>query len=158
VKNFPLANTAFNLLKAHYPNAELLELRGYSRSEVNLLMNAVDVLLVTSFTESGPLVVKEAMACNLPIVCTDVGDVQGITRGIPGIYITSYDADDISEKLKLALCFNGRTGARCRALQFENRLVASKIKNVYSKVIERNHFKSPGHTVSDDENTLKLNG
>ena len=57
-------------------NCKLIELKGYKRIEVNLLMNACNLLLVTSISEASPQVVKEAMACNHPIVSTDVGDVQ----------------------------------------------------------------------------------
>ncbi len=57
------------------------------------------LLLVTSFTESGPLVVKEAMACNLSIVSTRVGDMPMMLEGTDGAYVTSYDPSDVAEKL-----------------------------------------------------------
>ena len=56
-------------------------MKGYSREEVHLLMNAVDILIVTSHSETGPLVVKEALACNCPIISTDVGDVKELANG-----------------------------------------------------------------------------
>jgi len=55
---------------------QLVELKGYTRDEVTALMYACDAFLMTSKTEGSPQVVKEAMACGLPIVSVDVGDVR----------------------------------------------------------------------------------
>ncbi|MGM9811117.1 MAG: glycosyltransferase [Paludibacteraceae bacterium] len=55
---------------------QLIELKGYTRDQVNALMYTCDALLMTSKTEGSPQVIKEAMACGLPIVSTDVGDVK----------------------------------------------------------------------------------
>ena len=61
VKNAPLAKEATSLI--HEDNVELLELKGYKRDEVTLLMCAADVFLMTSFSEGSPQVIKEALAC-----------------------------------------------------------------------------------------------
>ena len=87
-------------------NYKLVELKGYKRSEVNLLMNACNLLLVTSIRESGPLVVKEAMACNRPIVSTDVGDVRYVLGETKGCYITSRDETDCVEQIRKAIQFS----------------------------------------------------
>ena len=66
VKNAPLAKDAVALLQDI--QTELLELKGYTREEVTLLMCAADAFLLTSFMEGSPQVIKEAMACGCPIV------------------------------------------------------------------------------------------
>ena len=52
-------------------------------------MNASDLLLITSFSETGPIVAKEAIACNCPIVSTDVGDVKILINNIRNCFITN---------------------------------------------------------------------
>lgn len=139
VKNYPLARKAVDLLNG---KVNLVELTGYSRSEVALLMNSVDLLLVTSRSETGPLVVKEAMACNCPIVSTDVGDVRDVIGNTEGCYITTFDPEDVAEKIKLALDFSekkGRTQGRKRIidLRLDSESVAKRIINVYEQMLNR---------------------
>ena len=119
---------------------ELLELKGYTREEVNLLMNACDAQLTTSFRESGPLVVKEAMACGTPVVSVDVGDVKEVFGRTEGCYIARYCPKDISEKLLKAFSFRGKTSGRERIefLQLDNKIVVNKIMDVYNSVLKDN--------------------
>jgi len=135
VKNYPLAKKAVDLLK----EINFIEMKGYSREEVNLLMNACDVLLVTSKNESGPLVVKEAMVCGCPIVTTDVGDVKTVIGNTQGCYITTYDPFDIAEKLKMALAFNKKTNGKNRIieLKLDINIIADNIISIYNKILKQ---------------------
>ena len=135
VKNPELAQKAIALLK----NVELIELKGYSREEVNYLMHAVDVALMTSHTEGSPQFVKEVMACGCPLVSVDVGDVKEVTAGVEGCYIVSREAEEIAEKLQIALNFKGRTHGRERIMELglENRKVAETILTIYNHIIAR---------------------
>jgi len=129
VKNSTLAKKACRLA-----GVKLIELKNFNRTQVNLLMNASDLLLVTSYRESGPLVVKEAMACGCPIVTTDVGDVREIIGDTEGCYITTYDPGDISDKIVRAINLKGRTGGRKKVRHLEIDEVANKIKSIYIKL------------------------
>ena len=135
VKNPELAQKAIALLK----NVELIELKGYSREEVNYLMHAVDVALMTSHTEGSPQLIKEVMACGCPLVSVDVGDVKEVTAGVEGCYIVSREAEEIAEKLQIALNFKGRTHGRERIMELglENRKVAETILTIYNNVIAK---------------------
>ena len=108
VKNAALAQSVL----AMFPEVKLLELKGYSRTQVAYLMQAVDALLMTSLTEGSPQVVKEALACGCPIVSVDVGDVRIRVSGIEGCYISDRSIDDITVSLQKALSFEGRTLGR----------------------------------------------
>ena len=133
VKNAPLAQAAMALI----PEAELLELKGFSRSQVATLMQAVDAFLMTSFTEGSPQVIKEALACGCPIVSVDVGDVRERTEGIEGCFISGRDPKDISRFIKQALDFVGRTNGR-QAIEkngLSNDVIASRIISVYENLL-----------------------
>ena len=133
VKNSPLAFTA---IKKSQINCELVELKNKNREEVNLLLNACNLLLLTSFSEGSPQVIKEAMACNCPIVASDVGDIREVIGDTAGCYITSFNPEDVAEKIKLALQFNGRTDGREKIKHFDNKLIAEKIFNLYSNTVK----------------------
>jgi glycosyltransferase involved in cell wall biosynthesis len=131
-KNAGLAKKAVKQLQ----NTELIELKGYNRQEVNLLINAANLVLVTSFYETGPLIVKESLACNTPVVSTDVGDVKDLIADLDHCYITSDKAEDITKTIERVLN-QGKNGSnsRNRLQNFELQKVAKRIKAVYDSVL-----------------------
>lgn len=108
VKNASLARTAVEEID----RAVLIELKGYSRKQVALLMNAADALLMTSLSEGSPQVIKEAMACGCPIVSVDVGDVKEQIDAVEGCHIAGRSPEDLRDKLLAALSFDRKTNGR----------------------------------------------
>ena len=135
VKNSPLAKAAV----AQIEGAQLMEMRGYTREEVNLAMNAADCLLMTSHREGGPLVVKEAMACGTPVVAVRVGDVEETMTGVEGCYVASHDVKDVASCLRQALSFQGKTKGRQRIIDLGLPMeqVAEQIINIYNIVLNK---------------------
>lgn len=130
VKNAPLAQQAVALL----PDVELLELKGYSRQQVALLMQAVDCFLMTSHTEGSPQVIKEAMACGCPIVSVDVGDVKERIEGLGGCWIVpDYCEENVTDRLRKAMRFKGKSDGRNRIIydNLTNESVASRLFQIY---------------------------
>ncbi|MFC6733581.1 glycosyltransferase [Haladaptatus sp. DYSN1] len=70
----------------------LRPISGVDYDEMPYYFNASDLLLVTSKRESGPMVVKEAAACNVPVVSTDVGFARDVLE--PVANSTVADTDD----------------------------------------------------------------
>jgi glycosyltransferase involved in cell wall biosynthesis len=133
VKNYPLAKEAVALTN---PSVQLLELKNKNREEVNLCLNACDLLLMTSHTEGSPQVVKEALACNTPVVSTDVGDVKDLISDLNCCFLTPYEAADIADKIETVLSYDGnRSNSRNRMKDFELQKVAKRIKAVYDSVL-----------------------
>ena len=132
VKNYPLAKAAMELLADD--GVELLELTNYTRPEVALLLSAVDVALLTSFSEGSPQFVKEALACNCPVVSTDVGDVRMLMGRVSGCYLTTNDPADIADKLSRVLNNPTPIAGRKAIDYLDNRLIALQIRNVYDQI------------------------
>jgi teichuronic acid biosynthesis glycosyltransferase TuaC len=132
VKNYPLARAAVGLLQDK--TVELLELKNYTREEVAILFTAVDVALMTSHSEGSPQFVKEALACNCPVVSTNVGDVEVVMGNIAGCYITSYDAADVAAKIHKVLTDTEPVLSRAHIRRFDNRLIARQIREVYHQI------------------------
>lgn len=135
VKNAPLANQTVELLDC--PAVELLEMKGYSRDEVTLLMCAADAFLMTSLAEGSPQVIKEALACGCPIVSVGVGDVKERVDGVEGCYVAeTRNPKELAELLNKALQFEGKTKGRERIIAdgLDNSQVAMKLVEIYGKL------------------------
>ena len=111
-KCFWMVEQAMSLVKEQLPTAELVLLTGKPHDVVPTFMNACDALVLTSALEGSPMVVKEAMACNLPIVSVQVGDVPEVIGGTPGCVLAERDPADIAAKLVASISGPKRTDGR----------------------------------------------
>ena len=134
VKNAPLAKSAIHMM----PGVELIELKGFTRSQVATLMQAVDCLLMTSHSEGSPQVIKEALACGCPIVSVDVGDVKQIVGGVGGCFIADRTPQDIMEKVDAAFLFGRRTNGRevVQEKGLTNDRIAKRIIDIYQMICQ----------------------
>jgi teichuronic acid biosynthesis glycosyltransferase TuaC len=127
-KNPSLARAAVDLLAQSIPEVSLYMMSNASQEEVRLLLNAADSLLVTSLHEGSPNIVKEAMACNLPVVSVPCGDVpERLRMTLPG-GVCSYDARVLAKALEEVLKAGSRSNGR-------NELIAQGLTT--AKVAER---------------------
>jgi glycosyltransferase involved in cell wall biosynthesis len=137
-KGFPLARTAvMNAAPQTAEPLELVPLWGVAPDRVPLYMNACDALLMTSFLEGSPNVVKEAMACNLPVVSVPVGDVPELLAGVKGCVTCPREAEALGAAL-VQVVGDGRRSAGRMALQckgLDQESVARKIITVYAEVL-----------------------
>ena len=138
-KNWPLAEAAVKQLQTtnHKPQISLVPVYDKSPQEVAIYMNAADCLLLTSWSEGSPNVIKEAMACNCPIVTTDVGDVIERLENLDGCYVVdSRGPMDLAEAIRKSLKFGKRTEGRKRILedQLEISQIAKRITEVYERI------------------------
>lgn len=139
-KNYKLAQEAVNII--NNKNVEIHFLNDILNEEMPFYFSASDVVLLTSLWEGSPNVIKEAMACNIPIVSTSVGDVKWLIDGVDGCFITSFDPKDVAEKIKLALQFSenvGKTKGRDRIIKLglDSANVAKRILEVYKNVLKQ---------------------
>ena len=134
-KCFPVARDAVELLKKQENNVELVVIHSQSQDIIPAYMNACDAMVLTSYWEGSPNVIKEAMACNLPIVTVDVGDVKKIISGCDGCYVAQRNAEDVAAKLEKTLKRRKRTNGRECIDHLEVQRVAKSIIQLYKNII-----------------------
>jgi glycosyltransferase involved in cell wall biosynthesis len=134
VKNYKLAKVAIALLNK---DIEIIELINKSRDEVNLLLNSCDLLLLTSTSEGSPQIIKEAMACNCPIVTTDVGDISEIIGNTNGCFVTSFNPSDVAYNINKAIEFVERTNGRENIFHYDNNVIVKDIISIYKTVLNK---------------------
>ena len=130
-----MIEVAVALAQEKDPLIELVPVTGQSHDNVAVYMNACDVLLLLSDAEGSPMVVKEAMACNLPVISTRVGDVPNIIGSTNGCYLCQQDPTDVAQKLLLALNKPKRTDGRTKIEHIELGYVTRRIIAVYQKLL-----------------------
>jgi glycosyltransferase involved in cell wall biosynthesis len=137
-KRYTLACTAVNLLREEFPEVKLVVAENINHTEMPCYMNASDVLLLTSTHEGSPNVVKEALACNVPVVSTDVGDVRQRIGNIEGCIVCTDDqAQTISSALCKVLTRGARIAGRETVLDLDESRLAQKMLAVYKQAINK---------------------
>lgn len=136
IKRFDVAQAAVQLLQETNSNIELLPVYQSPHNRIPLYMNACDALVLTSMHEASPCVVKEALACNLPIVSVDVGDVAERIDGVAGCYLCERTPQDVAVKLHKALEFGRLTNGREKIQAVSLPDVAQQVIAVYKEVLE----------------------
>ena len=134
VKNPELAISVVSALD----NVELIELKGYDKMGVNLVLNAVDLVLLTSHYETGPLVVKEAMAVGTPVISVNVGDVALLYGHLKHCYVVSHDVQELRSQVVKVI---GEIGEIDKKNDYAKLVALSQVsiylKNILTSVLER---------------------
>lgn len=135
-KNYPLLKEAIALLD-NKDQIVCLEMKGLSRQQITKLMCACDVFALPSKSEGSPQALKEAMACNCPIIATDIADISHLLGNQSGHYLCTFEAHDIATKIKEAINFGGRTKGRERIMELglDNINVATKLVEIYKTLL-----------------------
>ena len=137
-KGYSLAKTVIELAAPRVSERlELVALRKVDPELVPVYMNACNAMLMVSLLEGSPNVVKEAMACNLPIVSVPVGDVEILLADVPGTVVCPRDANALADALVDFLVnpplVEGRAAILDRGLDLDS--VANRIMNIYYNVV-----------------------
>jgi glycosyltransferase involved in cell wall biosynthesis len=137
-KNFALASSAVEILQER--GIRLIDINNADQEKMNIYFNAADLLLVTSFHEGSPNIVKEAMASCCPVVATPVGDIAWLFGGLAGHYLSGFNAPELAGRIEEAVIFrkehaytDGRS--RIKDLGLDAGSVAGLIMDHYSRLI-----------------------
>lgn len=135
VKRFDLAQAAVETVNRLGTPAEIHQLRGVNHNEVPVWLNASDAVLLTSLHEGSPNVIKEALACDIPVVSVDVGDVRERIQGIAGCYLASPEVGDLAAKLRLVDTGPRRVAGRIRMQVLSLECIARRLKRFYEEIL-----------------------
>lgn len=117
VKDYPRAEAVIDAADSH---VTLKSISDVPHDLVPVYMNASDLVLVTSRREAGPMVVKEAAACNVPVVSTDVGFARSVLRDVDHSTVERTTADlaaSIDAILATRERSNGRHATQVRSVE-----------------------------------------
>lgn len=133
-KNYILTVKAIELL--NYANLELHCFENVPHIQTPIWYNAADIIVLTSLWEGSPNAIKEAMACNKTMVTTNVGDIEWLFGKEPGHFLTTFEPEDVAEKIQKALFYSQdkkHTDGRDRliVLKLDAVSIANKIYNLY---------------------------
>jgi len=135
VKKRPeLAQAAVARTKCDRP-VELRVMQGVPHEQVPLWLNASDALILTSINEGSVNIIKEGLACNLPIVSVDVGDVRERLNGVQLSAIAEPTPEVLGHKLSEILQHGGRSDGRSHLQDLTITAIAERIKQVYLQVL-----------------------
>lgn len=136
-KRYGLAKQAVEILTERMP-ARLVVGWGVPHEKIPLYMSASDVLIVTSMHEGSPNVVKEALACDLPVVSVAVGDVPERLQGVEGCELTADDRPEtIAAALERVLQRGERIDGRAAIQHLDERLLTERVIEIYRSVLPR---------------------
>ncbi len=138
-KRFELAKSAVDLIKEKY-DAEFVVANGIGHELIPVYMNACDALILTSVHEGSPNVVKEALACNLPVVSVDVGDVRKRIENVEGCYIGEDDTkENLAKALEKVIKNNRRTNGRETVLELDENETTRRVIEIYKMALLKNN-------------------
>ena len=123
---------------------QLVPLWGVAPGQVAIYMNACDAMLMTSLIEGSPNVVKEAMACDLPVIGVPVGDVEEMLTDVNGCAFCQRDPDEIGNRLATLMKAEhvaGRDAITGRGLDLAS--VARRVMQIYESVGQTESLRFP---------------
>lgn len=133
-KRYVLAREAVAVLNRSLP-AELVLAWGTPHADIPFLMSACDALVFTSLQEGSPNVVKEALACNLPVVSVRVGDVPVRLKDVEGCELCADDRPEtIAAALERVLRRNQRIAGRSVVQHLDEQKLTEQVIAIYRSV------------------------
>ena len=134
-KRFELSKRAVEILNETLP-ARLVVAWGVPHGDIPFYMNACDALVFTSMQEGSPNVVKEALACDLPVVSVPVGDVAQRLEGVDGCELCDDERPEtIAAALERVLRRGGRSAGRAAVQNLDEKLLTDRVIGIYQTVL-----------------------
>jgi glycosyltransferase involved in cell wall biosynthesis len=133
-KRYDLVKAAVERAREAVPELEILHVQGKPHGRLPLYLSAADTVVIASMAEGGPLVTKEALATNLPVITVNLGDAGDLIHESDGNYLVPREVPAIARKI-VEICRRGeRSRGRERLIPYSMQATARKILEVYTAV------------------------
>lgn len=129
-----LARAAVEQFISEGPKGSLVLLQEIPHHQVPIWLNASDCVLVTSLFEGSANVIKEALACNVPVVSVDTGDAAELLAGIEGCHLTAAEPATIAAKLRLVHQRGQSVQGREKMRDLSLARVAGRLRDFYQEL------------------------
>jgi teichuronic acid biosynthesis glycosyltransferase TuaC len=138
VKRLDLAQAAVDCARRMCGDIRFVVLNGDVSPEIiPVMMNAADCLLLTSDSEGSPTVVQEALACSLPVVSVDVGDVSQRLEGVCPSRIVDRNPEDLGRAVTEILTCARRSNGGSKIRNVSCSTVAQQTICVYRSALSQ---------------------
>ena len=146
VKNYSLFMEIITRMRSICSNEiQTMELDNKTRNEILADLNEVDLLLMTSFHEGSPQIIKEALCCNTPIVSSNVGTVKYMLDGLTHCaVIDGYEPLEYLNAIRQILQtivpgFPIRSNGRKRIfeLKYDEKSITTQIRQIYNDMVSQ---------------------
>jgi glycosyltransferase involved in cell wall biosynthesis len=109
-------------------------------SEIARLHRASDLFALSSAYEGMPIAVLEALACGIPVVSTDVGEIRRVvTNGVNGMVATERTAAALAAAITTTI----EAGDAMRGDACTRAIAAFRPANVLNRIYENHRSQSP---------------
>ena len=131
MKNYPLFEQVLEILKRQYNiEPEVICFDSKSREEIKNALQEAKCLVMTSLSEGSPQVIKEAIACDTPIVSTPVGDVPYLIEKLDNCY-TAQSSTGLAEKVALVFSAEHKGYPSDRKRSLSNVFICDQVVELY---------------------------
>lgn len=136
-KNYDLALEIVGKITDNKIDAEMVPLMNIDRKVIQTYFNAADLLLLTSFSEGSPNVIKEAMACNCPIVATDVGDIKEVIKDTRNCIVSNFNLNEMVNGCIKIMSDSTRSNGRTKIEHLDDKVIAKKLISIYTDALQK---------------------
>ncbi len=138
IKRYSIAKKIINQISNDIKKVKLISLdKPNMYPKMPTIMNACNAMIFVSIHEGSPNVIKEAMACNLPVFSFDIGDVKETCKDVRPGFISQYDdVVCLHEKLGSYLSHNPNRRSNGRDI------IKSRSWNKHIIEVEKTYFEA----------------
>ena len=135
-KRYDLVESAVARAREQVPELEILHIYRVPQEQMPLYVNAADLMVMASTIEGSPNAVKEALACNLPVVTVDVGDAAELIERTEGNHLVPREVGAIASTIVQVCRRSTRARSRERMAQLSIESVAERVLEVYRSAVQ----------------------